>query len=78
MTRAEAAGLGNPVMGRCTIAGESLCVLYNSGATHSFVSDACVERLGLLVCELQCELAMSTSASDLSGRRPCVLGVRWR
>jgi len=34
------------------IAGESLCVLYDSGATHSFVSIACVERLGLPVCEL--------------------------
>ena len=47
------------------IAGESLCVLYDSGATHSFVSNACVERLGLSVCELQCELAVSTPTSGL-------------
>jgi len=52
MTRAEAAGLGNLVTGRCMIVGESLCVLYDSGATHSFVSIACVERLGLPVREL--------------------------
>jgi len=65
MTGAEAAGSGNLVIGRCMIAGESLCVLYDSGATHSFVSIACVERLGLPVYELHCELAVSTPASGL-------------
>jgi len=45
------------------IVGESLCVLYDYGATHSFVSIACVERLGLPVRELECELAVSTLAS---------------
>ncbi|XP_027903619.1 uncharacterized protein LOC114163513 [Vigna unguiculata] len=65
MTRAEATGLGNIVMGRCMIAGESLCVLFDSGATHSFVSFAYVERLGLTVRELQCELAVSTPTSGL-------------
>ncbi|XP_027941072.1 uncharacterized protein LOC114194866 [Vigna unguiculata] len=65
MTGAEAAGSGNLVMGRCMIAGESLCVLFDSGVTHSFVSFACVERLGLPVRELQCELAVSTPASGL-------------
>ena len=52
-------------MGSCMIAGTSCCVLYDSGATHSFVSNGCVERLGLLVHELQCELAVSSLASGL-------------
>ena len=65
MTGAEATGSGNLVMGQCVIAGESLCVLYDSGATHSFMSIACVEHLGLPVRELQCELAVSTPASGL-------------
>jgi len=52
MLGAEAAGSGNLVMGSCMIAGTSCCVLYDSRATHSFVSDACVKRLGLSVCEL--------------------------
>jgi len=52
MAGAEATCLGNLVMGRCVITGESLCVLYDFGATHSFVSIACVERLGLQVREL--------------------------
>ena len=34
------------------IAGKICCVLYDFEATHSFESNACVERLGLLVCEL--------------------------
>ena len=40
-------------------------MLYDSGATDSFVSDACVKKLSLPVCELQCELVVSTSTSDL-------------
>jgi len=65
MTRVEAAGSGNLVMGYCLIVGMKCCVLYDSGATHSFVSDACVEKLGLSVCELQCKLVVSTPASGL-------------
>ena len=64
-TRAEAVGSCNLVMGYCVIFGMRCCVLYDSGATPSFVSNACVERLGLPVCELQCELVVSTSASGL-------------
>jgi len=52
MTRAEVTSSGNLVMGCCLIAGVSCCVLYDYGATHSFVSDSCVKRLGLPVCEL--------------------------
>jgi len=52
MTGAEAAGSSNLVMSYCLIVGMKCCVLYDSGVTHSFVSDACVECLGLQVCEL--------------------------
>jgi len=65
MTGAEAASLGNLVMGYCAISGMRCCVLYDTEGTHSFVSNACVEHLGLLVCEVQCELTLSTSASGL-------------
>jgi len=65
MTGAEAAGSGNLVMGCCVIAGKSACVLYDFGATHSFVSETCVQRLGLLVCELQYDHVVSTPASGL-------------
>jgi len=49
MTEAEAAGSGNLVIGYCVMFGMRCCVLYDSGATHSFVSDACVKKLGLSV-----------------------------
>jgi len=65
MSGAEASGSGNLVMSSCMIVDTSCCVLYDSGATHSFVSNACVERLGMPVRELQCELAVSTPASGL-------------
>jgi len=47
------------------IAGRSLCVLYDSGATHSFVSESKVVELGLRVRELQFDLVVSTPASGL-------------
>jgi len=47
MTGAEAVGSCKLVMGSCMIAGMSCCLLYDSGATHSFVSNACVKKLGL-------------------------------
>jgi len=52
MKGVEATSSGNLVMGHCVIAGNDCCVLYDSGATHSFVSDTYVKRLGLPMCEL--------------------------
>jgi len=39
-------------------------VLYDSGATHSFVSNECVRRLGLVMRELGCELIVVTLTSS--------------
>jgi len=52
MTEEEAAGSGNLVMGYCVISGMRCCLLYDSGVTYSFVSNASVKKLGLPVCEL--------------------------
>ena len=52
MTGVEATGSGNLVMCHCVIVGKDCCVLYDSKATHYFVSDACVKKLGLQVCLL--------------------------
>jgi len=38
-------------------------VLNDSGATHSFVSNECVRRLGLVMRELACELIVATPMS---------------
>jgi len=62
---AEATGSGNLVVGCCLIAGKPRCVLFDYGATHSFMSESCVHELGLPVSELQFDLMVSTLASGL-------------
>jgi len=52
MSGTKAAGLSNFIIGSFVIVGENYCVLYDSGVTHSFVSDTFVKRLCFLVCVL--------------------------
>jgi len=48
-------------------------VLFDLGATHSFVSNECVRRLGLTMRELGCELLVATPASgEVSITSMCV------
>ena len=50
-----------------------MVVLYDSGATHSFVSNECVRRLGLVMHELGCELIVAIPASgEVSTSFVCV------
>ncbi|XP_047172670.1 uncharacterized protein LOC124840628, partial [Vigna umbellata] len=56
ITSTEAASSGNLVIGKCMLYGRSCCALFDSGATHSFISKACVEKLGLEVSEMQFDL----------------------
>lgn len=53
----------NLIQGTCFIAGRCLKGLFDSEATHSFVSRLCVDELGLPVKELHFELAVSTPTS---------------
>ena len=62
---AEAARSGNRIIASCVIVGRSLHVLYDSGATHSLVSESKVVELGLPMRELQYDLVVSTPASGL-------------
>ena len=54
----------NLIQGTCFIAGRCLKVLFDSGATHSFVSKLCVDDIGLPVRELHFKLLVSTPASE--------------
>ncbi|XP_027903705.1 uncharacterized protein LOC114163598 [Vigna unguiculata] len=65
MTGTEANKSGNLIIGSCVITGRSLCVLYDSGVTHSFVSESIVLELGLPVRELQYDLVVSTPTFGL-------------
>jgi len=63
LTTTEAVQSGNLVQTSCLWFDHEVVVLYDSGATHSFVSNECVRRLGLVMQELACELIVATPAS---------------
>lgn len=65
MTGIMAIGSGNLIISSYVISGMSLCVLFDSGATYSFVSKSYVRDLGLPVVELRYDLLVSTPASSL-------------
>ncbi|XP_052736046.1 uncharacterized protein LOC128197709 [Vigna angularis] len=46
ITGAEAARSGTLITSTCVLYGKPCCVLYDSGATQSFISKECVEKLG--------------------------------
>jgi len=73
LTTTEATQLGNLVQDTCLLFGNRVVVLYDSGATYSFVSNECVRRLGLVIRELGCELIVATPASgEVSTSSACV------
>ncbi|XP_027905719.1 uncharacterized protein LOC114165260 [Vigna unguiculata] len=63
LTTTEATQSRNLVQNSYLLFGNSVVVLYDSGATHSFVSNECVRRLGLMMRELGCKLIVATPAS---------------
>ncbi|XP_017436974.1 uncharacterized protein LOC108343294 [Vigna angularis] len=63
ITGAEVVSSGTLVTSTCLLFGKPCCVLYDSGATHSFISKACVEKLGIAEREMQFDLVVSTPAA---------------
>ena len=64
MSGSEAAASDDLIQGKCLIANKLLDVLYDSGATHSFISFTCVERLGLSIVELPYDVMVSTPTNE--------------
>src|ERR1044072_1487963 len=56
ITGTEAEETNELIQGTCTIAGTPLVVLFDSGATHSFIYVECVRRLELPVVDLAYDL----------------------
>jgi len=63
LTTTEATQSGNLILEPCVLFGNLVLVLFDSGATHSFISNVCVGRLQLVTRDLGCELLVSTSSS---------------
>jgi len=73
MTSTEATRSGNLILDHYFLFGNSVLVLFDSGASHSFISHDCVERLGLSTRDLGCELMVSIPASgQISTNLACV------
>jgi len=73
LTTIEAKQSGNLLQFLCLLCDHEVVVLFDSGATHSFVSNECVRRLGLTMRELGCELLVATPASgEVSTTSMCV------
>jgi len=64
---------GNLLQFLCLLCDHEVVVLFDSRATHSFVSNECVRRLGLVMRELECELIVATPTSgEVSTTSVCV------
>jgi hypothetical protein len=49
----------------------SVVVLFNSGASHSFVSDAYVGKHNLPLALLRCQMIVSSPRGDMPARQLC-------
>ena len=69
---AKDASKANPLMrGICLIGDKSLVALYDTGASHSFISFAKVEELDLKVSELPFDLHVHTPHQTVMTRSGC-------
>jgi len=65
MTGVEAAENHDLIKGMYFIKGKTLNVLYDLGATHSFISNYCVQHLNMSTSFLKTSLVVSTPINDL-------------
>eukprot|EP00256_Glycine_max_P069298 XP_025983893.1 uncharacterized protein LOC113001418 [Glycine max] len=63
LSGADVAQSDDLIQGMCFISQVPLVVLYDSGATHSFISRVCVGKLALPVSPLKFDLIVNTPAS---------------
>uniref|UniRef100_A0A151UGT0 Transposon Ty3-I Gag-Pol polyprotein n=1 Tax=Cajanus cajan TaxID=3821 RepID=A0A151UGT0_CAJCA len=82
LSGAEANQSEDLIQGMCFINGTPLIVLYDSGATHSFISHACMSKLKLPISSLSFELIVekptsgSVSISDVCLKCPLSIDGR--
>jgi len=64
MSSTEASRSDAMIEGKCVINETFLSVMYDSGASHSFIIENYVKRLGLLTVNLSFDLSVSTPGND--------------
>jgi hypothetical protein len=67
----EAQEAPNIIIGMFLINDISAVVLFDSGASHSFISTACVEKHNLPLALLKCQMIVSSSGGDMPSRQLC-------
>jgi hypothetical protein len=60
------------VIGMFFINDTSAIVLFDSGASHSFISSAYVEKHDLPIPLLKCQMIVSSSGVDMPARQLCL------
>jgi hypothetical protein len=67
----EAQDAPDVVIGMFVIHDTSVVVLFDSGASHSFISAAYVGKHNLLLALLRCQMIISSPGGDMPGRQLC-------
>ncbi|XP_027913811.1 uncharacterized protein LOC114173541 [Vigna unguiculata] len=78
LTTTEATQLGNLILEPCVLFGNVVLVLFDSGATHSFISNVCMGRLKLVTHDLDvsCLFQLPPQVKWLPVQS--ALGVLWK
>jgi hypothetical protein len=67
----EAQEAPDVVIGMFLVNNTSAVVLFDSGASHSFISAAYVEKHNLLIALLRCQMIVSSLGGDMPARQLC-------
>jgi hypothetical protein len=60
------------VIGMFFVNNTSAVVLFNSGASHSFISTAYIEKHNLPIALLRCQMIVSSPGGDMPTRQLCL------
>jgi hypothetical protein len=71
VTVEEAQEAPNVVIGTFSVSDTSVVVLFDSGASHSFISAAYVEKHNLPIALLRCQMIVCSLGGDMPARQLC-------